>query len=135
MSNNIRVLFFVNPNRKNIQGDLPLMLRVTYSKNFKQLSTGFFLNSDRWDKKQKRVKGNKEDAQQINNYILTTKSRLMEIFNKQLADGDINLDNLVDTFLGRKEEQTSLLKVIEYHNLNFKSRIGIDYAFSTYEKF
>lgn len=59
MSNNIRVLFFCKFYRKNINGDLPLMLRVTYSKNVKQLSTVFFLNLDRWDDKQKLVRGNR----------------------------------------------------------------------------
>ena len=135
MSNNIKVLFYIKIYKPNANGLVPLLLRVTFSKKVKQLSTGFYILPERWDNKQKRVKGNKEDAVQINNYILTTKSRLMGIFNQQLGDGDIDLINLIDTFLGRKDEQMTLLKVIEYHNQNFKSRIGIDYAFSTYEKY
>lgn len=135
MSNNIKLLFFLNIHKANSEGLSPLILRITYHRKLKQISTGFYIRQDRWDSKAKKMRGSKPDAEQVNNYILVTTARLMEIFNKQLQDGDINLDNLVDTFFGKNDNNVSLLYAINYHNENFKSRIGIDYTFSTYEKY
>ena len=135
MSNNIKLLFFLNTHKANSEGLSPLILRITYNRKIKQISTGFYIGQDRWDSKAKKMRGSKPDALQVNHYILVTNAKLMEIFNKQLQDGDINLDNLVDTFFGKNDNHVSLLYAIKHHNENFKSRIGIDYTFSTYEKY
>lgn len=52
-----------------------------------------------------------------------------------LKEGEINLDRLVDKFFGRDLVPMTLLELIQYHNDDFNKRIGIDYTFSTFEKY
>ena len=59
----------------------------------------------------------------------------MELFNAMLKERDINLDILIDRFFGKDINNSTLLELVEYHNKDFESRIGTDYAFSTFEKY
>lgn len=52
-----------------------------------------------------------------------------------MKEGDFNLDKLVDRFFGRDHTPMTLLELVNYHNEDFKKRIGIDYTFSTFEKY
>jgi integrase len=134
-SNNLRILFWLFKSKTNKKGETPLYLRITYGKGRKNISTGFFIQQSRWDSTKGLVRGTKSESQQINNYISHTKAKLMELFNSMLKERDINLDILVDRFFGKDINNSTLLELVEYHNKDFESRIGIDYAFSTFEKY
>ena len=114
---------------------MPIYLRITYNQERKNLSTGFSILPERWDKGKCMVKGTKEDAVQINAYINQTTVTLMESFNKMLKERDVNLDVLIDRFLGRDVNNMTLLELVRAHNDDFKARIGTDYAYSTFEKY
>ncbi len=134
-TNNFNILFWLYKSKKNKQQEAPIYLRLTYNQERKNISTGFNINSARWDKSKSMVKGTKDDAVKINSYISQTKATLMELFNDMLKDRDINLDILVDRFFGRDVNNMTLMELVEYHNKDFKSRIGTDYTFSTFEKY
>lgn len=134
-SNNFKILFWLFKSKTNKRGETPLYLRVSYGMDRKNISTGFFILKSRWDSTKGMVRGSKPEAQQINNYISHTKARLMELFNAMLKERDINLDILIDRFFGKDINNSTLLELVEYHNKDFESRIGTDYAFSTFEKY
>ncbi len=134
-SNNFKILFWLFKAKTNKKGETPLYLRISYEMARKNISTGFFIQQNRWDGSKGMVRGSKPEAQQINNYISQTKARLMELFNAMLKERDINLDILIDRFFGKDINNSTLLELVEYHNSDFESRIGTDYAFSTFEKY
>lgn len=134
-SNNLKILFWLFKSKTNKRGEAPLYLRVSYQMTRKNISTGFFIEESRWDSKKGLVKGNKPDAQKINDYILYAKSGLMDLFNSMLKERDINLDILVDRFLGKETDNRTLIELVEFHNKEFESRIGTDYSYSTFEKY
>lgn len=100
-TNNLNILFWLYKSKLNKQGEAPIYLRVTFNKDRKNISTGYNINPSRWDSSKGTVKGLKDDALQVNSYISQTKARLMELFNRMLDEGDVNLDNLIDKFFGR----------------------------------
>lgn len=134
-SNNLSILFWLYKSRKNKQDESPIHLRISYDGSRKNLSTGFTITHERWDEEKGIVKGIKKDAVQINSYISQTKATVMQLFNDMLKDRDVNLDTLVDRFFGRDVNNMTLMELVEYHNTDFKARIGTDYTFSTYEKY
>ena len=134
-TNNLNILFWLYKSKLNRQGEAPIYLRITYSKERKNISTGFNINPAKWDGNKSMVKGTKDDAIQVNNYISSTKAKLMELFNDMLKERDINLDILMDRFFGRDGNNMTLMELVQHHNIDFKSRIGTDYTFSTFEKY
>ena len=133
--NNITIAFWLFKARKNKRGESPIYLRISHHNNRKSISTGYAILPERWDSKGFRIKGTQEDAKAINSYIQQTQSKLISLYNEMLKEGDINLDRLVDKFFGRDITPMTLLELIKYHNDDFHKRIGIDYTFSTFEKY
>lgn len=135
MANNVKILFWIKSNRINKKGLAPLMLRISYNKQRKEFSTGFNIEPCKWDNAKYKVKLKTGEAQQINQYIDEAKAKIFSLFKEMLLNEDICFDKLIDGFLGRNESTITLLQLVKLHNENFKSRVGIDYAFSTYEKY
>ena len=134
-SNNINILVWLYKAKTNKKGQSPLYIRVSYNSKRKNIASGFYVLPERWDSAKGRVKGSLPDAKEINEYIQQTQSRLISIYNEMLKEGDINLDKLVDRFFGRDTDPMTLMELVKYHNEDFHKRIGIDYTFSTYEKY
>jgi len=121
--------------RTSKTGKSPLYIRITYNNERKNITTGYNIESDRWNKEKGLAKGSQSDAIAINNYIQQTQSKLITLYNDMLQEGDVNLDKLIDRFFGRDYSPMTLMELLRYHNDDFKKRIGIDYSFSTWEKY
>lgn len=111
------------------------MLRVTYKSERKQISTGFLVKEGKWDSIKGRAKGNDDEAKQINEYIRHSTNRLLEIYNEQLKAGGIYLTGIIDKFLGKDEDNMTLMQLVDYHIEQMQLRIGTDYAISTLKKY
>jgi integrase len=134
-SNNIKVLFWIQPSKCNKHGEAPIYLRITYNSDRKNISTGYSISPERWDNTKGQVRGSKEDATAINGYISHTRTKLMELFNEMVNDGDVSIDGLIDRLIGREVISRTLLELVKFHNQDFQNRIGVDYTFSTFEKY
>ena len=132
--NNLSILVWLYKAKKNKQGTIPIYLRITYGNSRKNISTGFFIEEARWDRDKNLVRGIKPDAIEINSYLSQIKVRIMELFSEMVKQNDINLDLLLTKLLNKNNNNKTLFELIEFHNQDFKSRLGIDYAFSTLEK-
>lgn len=133
--NNISISFWLFKARKNKKGESPIYLRLSLASTRKSIATGYSVLPERWDEKNSKLKGNQEDAKSINSYLQQTQSRLINIYNEMLKEGDLNLNRLLDKFFGRDITPLTLLELVKHHNEDFHKRIGIDYTFSTYEKY
>ncbi|TCZ69622.1 site-specific integrase [Flaviaesturariibacter aridisoli] len=133
--NNLTILFWLYKAKSNKQGEAPLYLRISYDNKRKNISTGFAITPERWDALRGQVKGSKEDARLINTYITESRGKLMELFNSMHRERNIDLDVLVERFFGRDANQMTLMELITYHNKEFESRVGIDFSYSTFEKY
>ncbi len=134
-NHHLNVLFWLYKSRVNKQGLAPLYLRLTYRNQRKNIATGLSAPLSKWDAKKGQLKGVVDSAKQVNDYMLQTKSRLLELFNELLRDGDADLEILVDRFMNKEIDHHSLLELVDYHNKDFEARVGIDYAYSTFEKY
>lgn len=135
MGNNINVLFWLNKSKLNKKGMAPLLLRITYRNDRKQLATGFSIAPSKWDGVKCRAKGKDQLTTAINEYILTTEARLKELFTSQLKQGDVFLDKIIDKFLGKDEENYTLMQLIRYQMQHMEARVGKDYAIATIRKY
>lgn len=82
------------------------------------------------------MKGNKEDAREVNALIDTLTLKLNKIYNT-LRENDeiITARRIKDVFLGNDEKRKSLLEAFREHNEMVRSRIGVDFSKSTYTRY
>ncbi len=135
MSNNIKVLFWLNRSKTNKKGLSPIMLRISHNNERKQISTGFNVKEEKWDTNKNTVKGKDELAIKINDYLRITTMKIHEVFNEMLKDGDIYLENLMDKVLGKDANTSTLMQLANFHLSQIKSKIGNDYALGTFKKY
>ena len=135
MNTTIRILFWLSAGKVNKKGQSSLMLRITHNKERKQIATGFMVPVDKWDNLKTKVKGNDEYATQVNTYIRNTTNRLYEIFNELSKKGDVYLETLYNVFIGKDDDNMTLMQLVNYHNEQMRSRLGVDYAVATLKKY
>jgi len=135
MNSNIKILFWLKKSKVNKKGLVPIILRISHDTGRKQLSTGFMIPIDKWDAAKGRVKGNDEFSEQVNTYIRNTTNRLYEIFNDLSKKGDVYLETLYNVFIGKDEDNMTLMQLVNYHNEQMRSRLGVDYAVATLKKY
>jgi len=84
--NNISILVWLYKTKINKKGLSPVCIRISYGSQRKTIATGHTISVDRWDSTKSRVKGSTEEAQQINEYLQSTRVRFINLFNEMLKE-------------------------------------------------
>ena len=112
-----------------------LMLRITVNGKRAEISVQRKIDPDRWDSKSNRMKGNKEDAKEVNALIDLLSLKLNRIHNALVERDEVaTAKKIKNIFLGRDEHKKTLLEVFSLHNKMMSSRVGIDFSKSTNQR-
>lgn len=113
-----------------------LYARVTVNAKRSEISLKRQVDESQWDTVAGKVKGRTADVLNLNNYINEVNRELFNIYQQLSASDEfISADAIKNKFLGIAEEQRALLQTFQFHNQDYKKRIGIDVAKSTWVKF
>ncbi|MEX2230576.1 MAG: site-specific integrase [Cyclobacteriaceae bacterium] len=113
-----------------------IMIRLTVNGQRSEISIKRRIDPERWDSHANRVKGNKEDAKEINSLIDTLILKLNKIYNKLVENDEIvTATRIKDIYLGKDVRNRTLLEVFKLHNEMVKSRVGVDFSTSTYTRY
>lgn len=82
MSNSIKILFWIHRSKQNVEGKVPLILRVTHKKERLDKSTGIYVQENKWNGQKQKLRGNNKDVESINNHIDNIRTKIFQIFNK-----------------------------------------------------
>lgn len=74
MNTKLSVLFFVKRTKTNVNGLLPIFIRITVNGERIEFSTKRFTPSDKWSVEGNRMKGTSAEARATNSYLDTLKS-------------------------------------------------------------
>ena len=113
-----------------------IYLRITVNGERAEISIKRSVDPERWDPDANRMKGNKEDAREVNTLIDNFTLKLNKIYN-QLCESDeiITARRIKDIFLGNDQKRKSLLQAFRGHNEMVHARIGVDFSKSTYTRY
>jgi len=112
------------------------MLRITVNGCRAEISVKRKIEPERWDSSANRVKGNKDDAREINALIDKLMLRLNKIFARLVEEDDVvTADKIKQIFQGKATVRKTLLEAFDHHNQMMKSRVGIDFSPSTYTRY
>ena len=136
MANTIKVLLWLRRTKTNKEGLAPLMLRLSFKNNQIDKASGYYVNPNDWNASKQRLKGNKNAAIQINEWINETLVKISDIFKEEhKKNQSIHLPFIMDRLFAKTNQELSLLNLILEHNQQLKARVNKGCAYSTYEKY
>ena len=113
-----------------------IMLRITVDKKRAEISIKRTMDPVRWDSKSSRVRGNKEDAREVNCLIDQLTLKINGIYNKLVERQEtITAKKIKNIFVGKDNNQKTLMETFTSHNEMMKSGIGIDFSKSTFTRY
>lgn len=113
-----------------------IYIRITVNGQRAEISIKRSVDPLRWDSLANRMKGNKEDAREVNSLIDNLILKLNRIYTKLLErDEVITARRIKFIFDGSDEKKKTLLEAFSQHNEKMQQRVGIDFSKSTYTRY
>jgi site-specific recombinase XerD len=113
-----------------------IYLRITVDGQRAEISIKRSIDRDRWDANANKMRGNKEDARQINALLDSLTLKLNKIYGKLVENNEVITANRIkDIFLGKDVKKKTLLEAFQDHNEMVRTRVGIDFSKSTYTRY
>jgi site-specific recombinase XerD len=126
----------IRKNRSNSKGEAAIYLRITVDSERAEISTKYFIETDKWNSSKGRVKGNSESARSINHNLEMLEGLAHKHYNQLLYQGKLTSPAAIkNAILGLSNKKHSLLKVFEKHTSEIGAKVGIDYSKATFGKY
>jgi integrase len=132
---NVKFTFFLKT-RKNSLNQHPIVLSITLNQDRTQLFTGVWIDKKKWNEKTKKIKGNDEDTQSLNDTLLSILSNARNVSNELLISGRPYNPNTIKLKL--KEGFNKSKGVVESYEIfldRMKKLIPSKYTQSTLTKY
>ena len=127
-----KVLLYLKRSGLDKLGKAPIMGRITVNRTIAQFSSKLSCTPELWNPRESRLNGKSKEAVEINTKI----DKLLLAINSAfdfLLDRKIDFDATAvkEAFQGSVETQMTLLKRLDIHIEDMRSRIGVDFAKSS----
>lgn len=132
MNTKLSVLFFVKRTKTNVDGLLPIFIRVTVNGSRIEFSTKRFTTSEKWSVEGNRMKGTSAESKATNSYLDTLKAKVYD-YQQQLIREDevVNTENMRNKIMGVEKRKHMIVGIFQNHNNEIRALIGKDYAAAT----
>ena len=134
---NLSILFVIKLNKQNKKGLCPLNFRITYLKKRKEISSGIFVNPQKWDSKRQRTVLSTIGDNQINLQIeiITTDIKKAHL-QLQLAGDEFSVEDIFNNYIGKPTaKEVGTIQYFKEFLEKKKKLIGIDIQLGTCKKF
>jgi site-specific recombinase XerD len=136
MNTKLSILFFVKRTKTNVDGLLPIFIRVTVSGARIEFSTKRFTSADKWSVEGNRMKGTSAEAKATNSFLDTLKAKIYD-YQQQLIREDelVNAESMRNKILGIEKRSHMLVGIFKQHNDEIKALVGREFATATYTRY
>ncbi|MFV0331013.1 MAG: phage integrase SAM-like domain-containing protein [Dysgonomonas sp.] len=125
MKSTFRTLFYLRKDRVNVDGLVPIMIRITINKQMAQFSAKLDVDPKLWDTKIGRVIGRTNEASNLNRLLDNLRSRIDQLYNKELETKGYALPETIKNKLqGNDPDRKTFMEYFSLHNEQYKLRIG-----------
>jgi site-specific recombinase XerD len=132
----IRFNFLCRTTYKNKDGKNPIILRVVFRGQRRDVFTGIYCNGKEWDALNGCILKSKNDALVINPNLENIKRKANNVFDQMRFNGEqFSIDELVDKIKGKEERPALLIDFLEEGNKKMLKRVGIEITKATYYKY
>lgn len=133
----MNVLFYAKKTKTTTEGLVPIYMRVTIDGNRFEISTKRYVKIEQWSPQAGRMKGNHEEAKQINSLLDAFKVKVYDHQREILNEGkSLSVETLKHKWFGIVTERPRmLLEIFEHHNKQMKELIGQEFSPLTFERY
>ena len=138
MEHHISVLFYARKSKKTSKGLSPIYIRLTINGQRLDQSIQRYVDSGLWSAASGRVKGNTEQARQVNSYLDTLTSKVLKLEREMVLDGiPVNFESFREKWLGITEAPRMLMEIFQQHNdqMDALIRAGKDFSPGTLDRY
>ena len=124
-----KVLLYLKKSGLDKSGKAPIMGRITVNRTMAQFSCKLSCNPELWNPRESRLNGKSKEAVEVNAKIDKLLLGINSAFDSLLARKiDFDATAIKELFQGSVETQMTLLKRLDMHIEDMRSRVGIDVA-------
>jgi site-specific recombinase XerD len=138
MEHHISILFYVRKSKKTTDGLLPVYIRITINGQRIDQSIQRYVLAAQWSVQAGRMKGNGNEARQLNLYLDTLTGKVLKFERELVQDGKIiTIDSFREKWLGLADKPRMLLELFQQHNDQVAAliQVGRDFAAGTLERY
>lgn len=133
---NIRISFLCRRTYKNDDDKYPIVMRIVYRCERRDIFTGLYCGKKEWDKKHNRLYRLDKYSNAVNENLDLIQRKTFETFEHLKYNAVIfTIDELVDKIKGKDEKPTLLNDYLEEEKTRLKKRLGVDITPATYDKY
>ncbi|MEJ7913051.1 MAG: site-specific integrase [Chitinophagaceae bacterium] len=132
----VRFNYLCRTTFKNVEGLHPIVLRIIYRSQRRDLFTGLYCTKNQWDPKTLRLFANDKKTLEGNKNLDLVLRKANNVFDELRYSGEpFSIDELVDKIKGKESKPTLLIDFIQESNLKMHKRVGIEITKPTYYKY
>jgi site-specific recombinase XerD len=134
---NIRFSFLCRTTHKNNEGKQPIVFRITFRGERRDLFTGLYCEKEEWNNKVGRLHRVNKLSSATNDNLDLIQRKAFEQFDGLRQKGELfSIDELVDHIKARGGERPQLLMdYLETEKNKLKNRLRVDITPATYDKY
>ena len=136
MKTKITLHFYAKSTKMNVNGSLPIYVRLTINGERTEFSSKKFIDKAKCSPELPKMQGNMEEARSINSYLDMMRSKVlsaeMDLMHK---DEDVSLQNVQSIIKGLYKNHRTLIPIFQDHNAKMKELVGKKYAYGTLQRF
>ena len=115
---------------------MPIYQRITINGERFDMSTGIFIEEDKWLSEAGKIKGNTEEARIINGQLEMLRATIYETEKKLFMNQvPITFESFKNEYQGKRERERMLIPIFEEHNCKIKELVGYEYAPGILERY
>lgn len=132
----IKIYFFLRGTYQNDQKQNPIVLRITYRGERRDLFTGLYCTKKLWNSSENRMAGLGKEATHTNQQLERIQYNVREHFDKfRFSDEVFTIDDLVLVVKGKEAPPQTLMEYATLRIGEYKERVGVDISITTYYKY
>lgn len=133
---NIRFSFSCRTSHNNQEGKSPVILRIIFRKERRDIFTGLYILSSNWDRQQQRISKEESQHSSLNQNLHLILRKATDAFDElRFSRNPFTIDELVDKIRGRESKPSLLIEFLEEGLRNIKKKIGTEIVQVTYSKY
>ena len=134
--NNLSVLFYIKRQKLLKNGEAPICMRITVNGSYVEIMIKRSILVSQWSQSREGSKSKDRNAAELNYYINSIRSRIMQIHQELNIDGKIVTAAAIrDRFNGKDGNTRTLLELHKEHNEKCRALIGREYVAQTVTRF
>ncbi|HLX91709.1 MAG TPA: site-specific integrase [Puia sp.] len=132
----VRFIFLCRSTHINGEGHSPLVLRMIYRGQRKDIFTGLYCDKRDWDSSAQKVFAVEKNAAGLNKNLGLIIHKARRCFEElQFSGSTFSIDELADKIRGKEQVPVSLVEYIEQCNEKINRRVDVDITKGTFVKY